>query len=342
MKTLTVAEMLLLRHRLPLVDVRAPSEFATGHIPNAVNIPLLTDDHRARVGTLYKKEGQAAAIREGFRLVGPRLADMISDTERIARQGELIVHCWRGGMRSNNFAQFAEMARLQTQVVQGGYKAYRQWGQALFQQPWRLVLLTGYTGSGKSELLRALQQHGEQVVDLEALAQHKGSAFGGLLMPAQPTTEQFQNHLFETLHTMDVNRPIWVEDESIAIGKIFLPIDFWQQMAHSPLVEITVSKEKRIERLVHEYGEADKSEFLNIMAKIIKRLGGQHFAAAREQLLHGNMSAVMEILLTYYDKAYHASIVKRKDQVIMTTAWDGRTTPANIEGLLADVRKKLT
>ncbi|MCU0418916.1 MAG: tRNA 2-selenouridine(34) synthase MnmH [Cyclobacteriaceae bacterium] len=342
MKSITVADLLRLRHQLPLVDVRAPVEYGAGHIPQASNIPLLTDEHRATVGTVYKKEGQAAAIREGFRLVGPRLADMISDTETIARQGELIVHCWRGGMRSNNFAQFAEMARLQTYVLQGGYKAYRQWGQTLFQKPWRLVLLTGYTGSGKTELLHALRTHGQQVLDLEALARHKGSAFGGLLMPPQPTTEQFQNDLFEALYALDATRPIWVEDESIAIGQLFLPIDFWQQMSQSPLVELHVTKEKRIERLVRDYGQADKTEFLTTMAKIIKRLGGQHFAAAREHLLAGNMPAVMERLLTYYDKAYHASIAKRQDRVILTASWNGHATPAEIDGLLADVQKKLT
>lgn len=342
MKVITVEDMLLLRHRLPVVDVRAPVEYGSGHIPQAFNVPLLTDEHRARVGTIYKKEGQAAAIREGFRLVGPRLADMMADTEGIAKQGELIVHCWRGGMRSNNFAQFAEMARLQPYVLQGGYKAYRQWGQALFQKPWQLVLLTGYTGSGKTELLRALKKRGEQVVDLEALACHKGSAFGGLLMPSQPTTEQFQNDLFETLHTFDANLPIWVEDESIAIGQLFLPNDFWQRMSASPLVEIHVPKEKRIERLVQEYGPADKSEFLATMTKIVKRLGGQLFAEARTQLQNDNLPAVMEILLTYYDKAYHTSIAKRKDRVVHTVAWDGVDDPMRLDGLLADVQKKLS
>jgi tRNA 2-selenouridine synthase len=319
--TISLDEFLALRKQFPVVDVRSEGEYQEGHIRSAVNIPLLNNAERIEVGTDYKLKGQAEAIKTGFRLVGPRLLDIINQAEQAGR--ELLVHCWRGGMRSANFSQFAGMAGIKTHTLKGGYKAYRQAALNSFQKPLNLMLLTGCTGSGKSEVLRALKEAGEQVIDLESLASHKGSAFGGLLLPSQPTTEQFQNELFEELLNLDLSKRIWVEDESIAIGKIFLPPDFWRTMCQSPMVQMDVPKQVRVQRLVNEYGTADRAEFLSIMQKITKRLGGQHFNAAREKLLAEDMAGTIEILLTYYDKAYLKSIEKRKDLLRYTIEWDG-------------------
>lgn len=317
-------DFLTLRDTLPVVDVRSPSEFQQGHIRNAINIPLLNNDERIAVGTDYKQKGQAEAIKTGFRLVGPRLEEIINTTEKISEGRELLVHCWRGGMRSDNFCKFIGMARIKSQALEGGYKSYRQFALANFKKPFKLILLTGFTGSGKSDVLRALKGQGEQILDLEKLAIHKGSAFGGLMMPAQPTTEQFQNELFEEILKLDLSRRIWVEDESIAIGKIFLPQDFWNAMSKSRLVQMDVPKEVRVQRLVKEYGSADREVFLETIAKITKKLGGQNFNAAKEKLMQGDMASTIDILLTYYDKAYHSSIEKRKDKILNTIAWDGK------------------
>ena len=210
----SIEEFLSLRKELPVVDVRSEGEFEEGHIRNTINIPLLNYAERIAVGTDYKQKGQHEAIKTGFRLVGPRLLDIINDAEKVASNRELLVHCWRGGMRSNNFCQFVGMAGIKTHSLKGGYKAYRHQALESFKRPMNLILLTGCTGSGKSEVLRALKSQGEQVLDLENLANHKGSAFGGLLMPPQPTTEQFQNELFEEILLLDPSRRIWVEDES--------------------------------------------------------------------------------------------------------------------------------
>lgn len=321
---ISIYDFLNLRQHHPVVDVRSQGEFEEGHILGALNIPLLNDEERVVVGTTYKQQGQQQAIREGFRLVGPRLSDIIEKTERIAQGKEVLVHCWRGGMRSNNFAQFVGMAGVKTQTVEGGYKAYRQVAVESFQRPLQIILLTGCTGSGKSEVLRELAAQGEQILDLEALAHHKGSAFGGLLMPAQPTTEQFQNNLFEEILKLDLSKRVWVEDESIAIGKIFLPKELWQTMSQSPLVQMNVAKEVRIQRLADEYGPADRDEFLQIMIKVTKKLGGQHFNAAKEKLLQGDMASTIDILLTYYDKAYLNSIDKRNSKITLSCEWNGR------------------
>ena len=165
-------------------------------------------------------------------------------------------------MRSANFCQFMNMARIKTRQLKGGYKAYRQVAMESFKRPLKLFTLSGYTGSGKTEMLRSLSEAGEQILDLEKIANHKGSVFGGLMMSPQPTTEQFQNDLFEEIIKLNHAKRVWIEDESIAIGNIFLPEDFWNQMTASSLVEIGVSKEIRTERLVKEYGDADPEKFL--------------------------------------------------------------------------------
>lgn len=321
---ISLDDFLRLRQDLPVVDVRSPLEHHQGHIQHAHNVPLLNDEERVAVGTDYKQKGQAEAIKTGFRLVGPRLEEIVNQAEKIAEGKELLVHCWRGGMRSNNFCQFVGMARVKSRPLVGGYKAYRQRALETFKKPFQFILLTGFTGSGKSDILRALRKHGEQILDLEHLANHKGSAFGGLTMPAQPTTEQFQNDLFEEILNLDLSRRIWVEDESIAIGKIFLPQDFWNAMCKSDLVAMSVPKEIRVQRLVNEYGPADRQQFLETIGKITKKLGGQNYIAAKEKLLAGDMAATIDILLTYYDKAYRDSIEKRKAKILNVVDWDGK------------------
>ena len=324
----SIEDFLLLRSSQSLVDVRSQGEYQEGHIRGAINIPLLNNDERVIVGTAYKQRGQQEAIREGFRLVGPRLGEIISEAEKIAQGKELLVHCWRGGMRSNNFCQFVGMAKIKSRPLEGGYKSYRQFVFDYFNKPLQIILIGGCTGSGKSEVLRALQEAGEQILDLEKLASHKGSAFGALMLPPQPTTEQFHNDLFEELFKLDLSKRIWVEDESITIGKVFLPTDLWQQMRTSPLVQMDVPKEIRIQRLVTEYGQADRDEFLDAMNKIVKRLGGQHHKAAKEKLLEGDMAGTIDILLTYYDKYYLGSMQNKTDRILKTISWSGENSPA--------------
>ena len=320
---LSIEDFLRLRQSHSVVDVRSQGEFSQGHIRGAINIPILNNEERVAVGTDYKQKGQLEAIRTGFQLVGPRLLDIINETQGITNGKEILVHCWRGGMRSSNFCQFVGMAGIKSHQLEGGYKAYRHQALDSFKRPLQIVLLTGCTGSGKSEILRALKANGEQVLDLEDLAHHKGSAFGGLLMPKQPTTEQFQNKLFDEILQLDLTKRIWVEDESIAIGKIFLPHDFWLRMNESPLVQMNVSKDIRVQRLVSEYGPADRDEFLTIMGKVVTKLGGQHYNTAKEKLLQGDMASTIDILLTYYDKAYLNSISKRNNRIQFYLDWNG-------------------
>lgn len=331
---LPVTEFFSVRKSLPVVDVRSEGEFEAGHIASAINIPILTNSERMAVGTAYKQRGPAEAIRTGFRLVGPRLINIIDHAKTIATNHELIVHCWRGGMRSANFCQFVGMAGVKTHQLAGGYKSYRQLVLQSFKTPFHFIVLAGSTGSGKTEILNALADAGEQVIDLENLANHKGSVFGGLMQPPQPTTEQFQNNLFEKILMLDSRKRIWIEDESIAVGKIFLPVDFWRTMGISPVIELQVDKNVRINRLVNEYGDADKHTFLEAMKGITKRLGGQHFKAAKEKLFENNMPVVIDILLTYYDKAYRNGLDKKLNRTKAVFLWDGKNKQEIVKKLM--------
>jgi len=335
--SISIHEFLSLRNELPVVDVRSEGEYEKGNIPGAINIPLLKNAERVEVGTDYVQKGRLEAIMTGFRLVGPRLHDIISETEKITSGKELIVHCWRGGMRSSNFCGFVGMARIKTHQLKGGYKSYRQAVLESFKKPFQFTVIGGCTGSGKSEILRALAQRGEQIIDLETLAGHKGSSFGGLKLPPQPTTEQFQNNLFEEILKLDVNKRIWIEDESISIGKIFLPNDFWKTMGASPALTVEVSKPIRVSRLVNEYGDADKEEFLKAMERITKRLGPEQFKAAKASLLQGDMFATIETLLTYYDKSYLRLLEKVKGRIIATVCWDGENVNAFVKDLVNNI-----
>ena len=321
---LPIDEFLKLREILPVADVRSEKEFEDGHMRKAVNLPILNNEERIAVGTDYKNKGQSEAIKTGFRLVGPRFLEIINSAETLANGRELLVHCWRGGMRSSNFCQILAMAKVRTLQLQGGYKSYRERALESYKVPMQLRIIGGFTGSGKSEVLRALEQEGEQVIDLEKLAGHKGSVFGGLMMPPQPTTEQFQNDLFEEILRLDLSRRVWVEDESIAIGKIFLPEPFWRQMSASPVYDVSTDRSTRIERLVKEYGDADRQLFLEAMQSIVKKLGGQHFKAAKEKLFEGDMPSTIEILLTYYDKAYGTGLKNKEHRIKAHVPWNGR------------------
>jgi tRNA 2-selenouridine synthase len=320
---LNIDDFFKLRQQLPVVDVRSEGEYAQGHIDQAINIPILNDAERVEVGTDYKQKGQLEAIKTGFRLVGPRIIDIVTSAEQTANGKELLVHCWRGGMRSSNFCQFIGMAKVKSHQLEGGYKTYRHVAVESFRKELDLIVIGGCTGSGKSEILRTLKDKGEQVIDLEQLANHRGSSFGSLLMPPQPTTEQFQNNLFEVIRGFHLSRRVWIEDESIAVGKIFLPEPLWRRMCVSPLIEIEVDRSKRVQRLVDEYGAADKKEFLAAMERITKKLGGQHFNAAKERLFADDMYATIDILLNYYDKAYINGLQRKKNQTKSQVKWSG-------------------
>lgn len=295
----------------PTIDVRAPGEFAQGHIPGAFSIPLFDDTERAEVGITYKNQGRNEAIATGLRLVGAKANQLVDELAQFPTNGSVFIHCWRGGMRSEGFTWLAMRCGLRPSRISGGYKAYRRAAHEELAKPLPIVILSGLTGAGKTNLLDQLRDHGEQVVDLEALANHRGSAFGGIGQPPQPTVEQFENQLFEQWRRLDPNRVVWIEGESQAIGRIHIPQPVWLQMCSAPTLFVEADHSSRVEFLIEHYGTLPKAELEIAIGKVKKRLGGLRFNAALEALQNNDIRTFTSIALEYYDKAYRNALAKR-------------------------------
>jgi tRNA 2-selenouridine synthase len=303
--SLPISEFLVAAAKRPVVDVRSPAEFEKGHIPGAFNIPLFSNEERARVGTAYKKQNKEQAILLGLEIVGSRLADFVRQAGPLSRDKKILVHCWRGGMRSSSFAWLMNTAGIEASTLKGGYKAYRHFVQKNFEKPLQLIVLGGETGSGKTDILKQIALQGEQMLDLEGFAHHKGSSFGALGQLPQPSAEEFENHLSEMLEKMDRSKRIWLEDESKSIGRVFIPPALWTQMKAAPQLRIQVPKSIRIGRLLAEYGNFTTAELEAAIVRIQKRLGGLATQQCLAALAAGELAVVADLTLTYYDKAYN-------------------------------------
>ncbi|MEN0005450.1 MAG: tRNA 2-selenouridine(34) synthase MnmH [Bacteroidota bacterium] len=311
-----------------ILDVRSPKEYEQGHIPGAISFPLFSNEERAKVGTLYKQEGKEKAFKEGLRIVGPKMVDFVMEAEALNAK-QLHIYCWRGGMRSGSMGWLLSQAGFDSYLLEGGYKRYRSQLMNAFATPLNLRVLTGLTGSGKTLVLNAMGDLGAQILDLEAIANHKGSSFGNELSSGQPTTEQFQNDLYEALLKLDRNRPIWVEDESMCIGKVHLPHSLFDQMKKGKYYLLEVDLQERLDLLVDDYGHLALEQLTNATEKISKRLGPQNTTKAKAALEHNDLRTAAQLLLTYYDRQYHKSIDKKKEQVVARI--DGRhLTPKEI------------
>lgn len=292
------------------IDVRTCDEYARGHIPCALNLPLFTPEQRAEVGTLYMRTSRAAAIEHGLEAAGGKLADFVRQARQMSSGGEkrLYIYCARGGMRSSSMAWLLDMAGFKVSLLKGGYKAYRgNLETVLNGSPWKFVIVSGATGSGKSEFLALIQQAGQQVIDLEGLAHHKGSAFGHLGQIPQPTSEHFINLIHESMRAFDPQQPIWCEGESMLIGRLYLPKTFFDIMQSAPRIEVKMDVEQRLDRLTAEYGQFSATELADAFNKIAKRLGYDNVKKALEFIALGDVRSAARIALIYYDKAYARS-----------------------------------
>jgi tRNA 2-selenouridine synthase len=304
MNYIDAEQFLDLKATCTMVDVRSPSEFKQGHIPGAVNIPLFDDEERKIVGTLYKNSGKEAAVLKGLELVGPKMPQLVRDAKRLVRGHTLLIHCWRGGLRSRNMAFLFETAGYDVHILDGGYKAYRSYVRSRWNKPVHYLVVGGKTGSGKSDVLMKLRAEGEQVLDLEGIAHHRGSAFGDLGQPDQPTNEQFENNLFDAWNSLNPEKTVWIEDESRGIGRVSLPEQLFNQIRRAPVIFLDVDKKERIQRLVDEYGSFDPPKLEAAIHRIAKKLGGLNEKKAIEALKKNDFTTVADLLLIYYDKAY--------------------------------------
>lgn len=334
-RSVPIQEFEILDAQIPLVDARSPSEYLQGHIPGAINIPLLTDSERVEVGTIYKQVSVREATLAAFRLTGPRMHDIALQLLAVASGGILKMYCWRGGKRSGNLAWLANQLGIEVILLQGGYKAFRtNLLEFITSCKLDLHVIGGPTGIGKTEIIHLLQQQGEQIIDLENLANHKGSAFGHLGELPQPSVEMFENKLFHALRQLDMKKRIWVENESRSIGRCFIPAGFWEQMKAGTLYQCGLDEEERIQRLVQDYGNESIADLIICFDKIKTKLGGLHHKEALDALEHKDLNTAARIALNYYDKTYQHSLENNPTQRIKKIDIDPKDRMRTISELI--------
>lgn len=308
------------------VDVRSPHEFAAGHIPGAINVPLFSDNERSEIGIIYKNAGQIDAKNRGLSIVSPKLPDMISQIrDLIPPGGKVIVYCWRGGMRSQSIVRVLDMMNIPAYQLIGGYKVHRRYilsnlEQMSFSGP--LVVFSGSTGVGKTLLLNLLSDQGFPVIDLEGLANHRGSVFGQVGLGTSTTTPNFEAGLFSKLNEFRSSPYILVECESKRIGKAYIPDAFFQKMQNGKRILIEASIEKRVNRLMLEYldlTDENRQEIIKSLQTLNNRLGKKKIKSLLDTFSANKVEEVITTLLTdYYDPlyGYHKSDKSKFDLIV--------------------------
>ncbi len=323
MNKIRIDEFLNLAQQHPVIDVRSPGEFAHAHIPGAFSLPLFSDEERKVVGTAYKQQGRALAIKIGLDFFGPKMRPMVEEVEQIINNQcqlptancqlpkTVLLHCWRGGMRSGAVAWLLDLYGYKVYTLAGGYKAFRNWVLQQFEKPYSFKVIGGYTGSGKTIVLHELGERRHTIIDLEKLAHHKGSAFGDLGETKSPSAEMFENELALSLYEVKDSPAIWIEDESRRIGNINLPNTLWETMRRSPVFFLDIPFEERLKYIAEEYGKFKKEDLASATLRIQKRLGGQDTSTAVSHFNENNFIGAFRILLTYYDKYYKKGLHDR-------------------------------
>jgi tRNA 2-selenouridine synthase len=328
--------------KFQVIDVRAPSEFADGHVPGALNLPLLDDAARGTVGLSYRQEGAAQARMVAMELVSPGLPQYLGELVKLARSQpkgrRLAIMCWRGGERSRNVALLLALVGVHVVTVKGGYRAYRKEvldGLAEWRPAMPAYTLFGHTGAGKSALLRELEKLAPElesprpwVVDLEALALHRGSLLGGLNQPSERTQKDFDALLWDELRRPQGDY-LLLEGEGGKIGRIFVPVTVADAIRSGVPVLVTAPVSARAERIIREYApggwdELDRARFLHSLKLIAVRLPRKTVAALERAFADGRFTDVVEGLLTdYYDPLYQRSCVEGRRFVLeFETSYD--------------------
>lgn len=321
--TISVEQLWEFSGTLPVLDVRSPAEYNHAHIPGAYSLPIFSDEERKLIGTTYKQESREKAIKYGLDFFGVKMRKMVEEAEKIYKAHlkaaggtkepqvkSLIVHCWRGGMRSSAVAWLLGFYGFDVYLLEGGYKAFRNWVLAQFEKEYHIQIIGGYTGSGKTDILHALIQSGQPVIDLEGMVNHKGSTFGALGQPPQPSQEMFENKLALALYEKR-DQMFWLEDESQRIGVLNIPHPFWRTMRTKPVYFLDIPFEQRLEYIVAGYGSLAKELLVNAIIRIQKRLGPLETKTAIGFLLEDNVRECFRVLLQYYDKTYRQALEKR-------------------------------
>jgi tRNA 2-selenouridine synthase len=304
-----------------IIDVRSPCEHESENIPGSLNVPLLSNDERAIIGTLYKQEGELKARREAMRIISPKIPSIVDTIFAMRSHGQaIVIHCWRGGLRSEAVASFLSVVGLDCFRLTGGYKAWRKMVlQDLdsMQIEFKPILLQGLTGSGKTEILQELKKLGAPVLDLEELANHRGSVFGGLGLGEQPSQKNFEAFLWQKLHELNGNSYVFMEAESKKIGKLSLPACLLNAMSKGIYVLVESSLDSRCQRIIKEYAPSQETiqtqetiqSVIPMLDALKSHLGGKLLIDIKTMLEQGQIhEGVKLLLIEYYDKLYSRHI----------------------------------
>lgn len=308
-----------------IIDVRSPSEFADDHVPGAINMPVLDDQQRIEIGTMYKQISPFAAKRAGAALVARNIAHHLQTTLKDApRDFSPLVYCWRGGQRSGSMARILSEIGWQTGVIEGGYKAYRKSvldGLDSLPPQLQLVVVRGRTGTAKTHILRAARDKGAQIIDLEGLAVHRGSLLGPEPDAPQPAQRQFESDLHGVLARLDPARPVFIEAESNKVGQIHVPPALWAAMKGTRTLSITAGNAARIAFLIRDYQHiiAEPDRIAPLLDWVVTRLGHDVVDGWRGQIAAGDWPGFVGALLAdHYDPAYDRSSASRDHDIIAT------------------------
>ena len=310
-----------------VVDVRTPLEYAEDHIPGAVNVPLLSNEERVEIGTLYRQNGPHPARVRGLELTAPKLPALVAEVAEAAAGRPILVCCWRGGLRSRTVVAVLELTGYQAVQLAGGYKSYRNHivGYfASFRSPGPLVVLHGLTGIGKTTFLGRLEGGPWSGIDLEALASHRGSAFGMLGLEQNLTQKRFESLLWDALRRVPPGTPVILEGESRRIGRVALPGDMYEAMRDGVKIWCEASLETRVRRLLEDYGRKEyREEMAAALCRIRKKLGSEKYAELAGYLERWELEPfVQELCVSYYDRNYYRVRDWVEDAVISLEEYD--------------------
>lgn len=314
METIAIEDAIKSKHTC-FIDVRSPKEYKEDHIPGAINIPILDDEERAIIGTIYKHNGKDMAVDKGLEYVTPKLKDLYNDLKKHSDgSDEVVIYCFRGGMRSGSVVDFASGCGLKVKKLEGGYKSYRRFVIEYLknlEKKFQFVILHGHTGIGKTQMLLELEKEGVSILDLEFFAKNSGSVFGDIYYTGErPSQKYFETVLFDKIWEYEQNGQgiIFMESESKKIGRCVLTQEFWDMMQNGKHILVEASLEGRVRRCVDDYTEKTKDndqQLINSIKKLKDRLGNEKINELIQQASEKKYDEIASFLMVeYYDKLY--------------------------------------
>ena len=318
------------------IDVRCPREYKKGHYTDAINIPIFSDDEYQELGQIYRKEGDTVASQLGYKYALNSKSRILTSMKEL-NENNFIIYCARGGMRSKGFQAIVNQEGYKTSRIKKGYKEIREHVLNSFKQKRVVVIIAGSTGTGKTTIINKMKECGHNIIDLEKLANHRGSAFGDLGVAEQASQQQFENDLSYFWTQTDPGRNVFIESESRKIGKVSIPEGIWTQMIKALYLKIDMGIDRRVENLIKDYGEYPRSDLEKRIHQISRKLGGQNVKTAIELLESNSLHDLCKFLLeNYYDKMYRVAYNRRnskKEEIKVTN----ETNEQIIESILAKV-----